>query len=108
MIAFVLALIMMFVIMVGAGAFLIWVIREHRLANKYRYLIRLRSQLSDEELRGAYNKGCTAPKWMVSYKSRNGKIEQEKIEASSDGEAVGKFMAATKIGHEKIVKVEKC
>lgn len=108
MIAFVLALGMVIVTILMAAIFLGWVWREHQLANKYRYLIRLRSQLSEEELRGAYNKGSTAPRWMVSYRSKSGKMDREMIEAASEGEAIGKFMAATKIGHEKIVKVEKC
>lgn len=107
MIAFVLAMGMVIVTIIIAGIFLVWVLREHQIANKYRYLLRLRSQLSPEELRGAYNKGSAAPRWRVTYRVK-GKQATEEIEAATEAIALREFTRSHAIGYGSIVKCEKC
>ena len=107
MIPFVLALGMVIIIIFLGFGFLGWVWHEHRLANKYRYLIELHKRIPAEELRGAYNKGSAAPRWRITYRAK-GKDATDTIEAESEAIAIREFTRSKSIGYGKIVKCERC
>ncbi len=102
MIAFVLAGLMMLAIMGGVIGFCIFAFREHRTAQKYRYLIRLHNAMPLANAHTSmYARG---PQWKVSYKEK-GKIKNVMIEADTEGEALKKFTKEYSVGYGNIVEV---
>jgi len=82
MLAFVLAFFMILVVLASIISFVVWAIREHLTARKYRHLIRLHEQLKLQA--PAHIKG-SGPQWEVIYKKR-GKRTIEMIGADTEAE----------------------
>ncbi len=103
MLAFVLAGLMMLAIIGGVIGFCIFAFREHRTAQKYRYLIRLHNAMP---LANVHTSNARGPQWKVSYKEK-GKIKNVTIEATTEGEALKKFTKEYSVGYGNIVEVVK-
>ena len=100
MIAFLLALLMMLVIIMGVFGFITWAIREHLTARKYRYLIKLHNEMPAP----VCNKG--GPQWRVTYKEKE-KLKTVDVSGNSEGEALKNFSRDHSVGYGNIVSCEK-
>jgi len=99
---FVAALFIVMFVLIMVGGFVVWAIREHLAARKYRYLIELHKRIPAEELNPPpITKGM---RWRVTYK--DGKKEANiVIPATTEGEALREFMKLH--GGAKVVNLVK-
>lgn len=101
MVNFVLAIGMIIIVIGCAIVAIWWVAREHLVARKYRYLIRLYHQLPKSELqpRTPINKGKC---WEVTYKDKK-TIHTIQVEAENEGAAIRQLLQLG-IDYKTVVK----
>lgn len=87
------ALLFMSFLAIAVGA---WILNEHRLANKYRALVRLHlsTPLPSKQQTG----------WKFTYKDRKGKLVETVINKENQGEATAEIV---RMGIVKIMSIEK-
>lgn len=82
---------------VAAMAFVVWSFNEHRIANKYRYLIKLHEASRDEE--------PAAAGWKVTYKEGN-KTQTITVQGANESEAM-RALLTQKVRYDKIISIER-